>query len=313
MMMMMMQGRAVNAVLLFGVLMMNCLVNVINSFQQPSPLSQSLSSRALSRPTRTSTLLKSSTLESPSSSSTTSETPDTTDIDPTAAASSSEDNSSHDKYDKFDYYNHWYPVIWKQDLQYNVPTKVTIFDVDYVISKILNDKSGEDEIIALHDVCPHKLAKLSQGRVTSSGDFQCAYHGWSFNGKSGQCVEIPQVVNLVNNGVGEDEGEESTTSSQTKTTMPSFVTQSSKSSATAVPAMIQYDMVWLFPGGNLEKALLAPPPPTIPELEPVEGSEDGKPEFQLSSVSMRDMPIDFPILLSNICDPDQLSISICEI
>ena len=201
-------------------------------------------------------------------------------------------------------------MIWKQDLQYNVPTKVTIFDVDYVISKIFNKNTNntgdEDEIIALLDVCPHKLAKLSQGRVTSSGEFQCAYHGWKFNGISGQCVEIPQVVNLIESN-GDGEGVEDTTSTTTKTSMPSFVTQSSKSSATAVPAMIQYDMVWLFPGGNLEKALLAPPPPTIPELEPSD-ENDGKPEFQLSSVSMRDMPIDFPILLSNICDPDQLSI-----
>ena len=31
--------------------------------------------------------------------------------------------------------------------------------------------------IALIDRCPHRAAALSEGRMTSSGNLQCAYHG----------------------------------------------------------------------------------------------------------------------------------------
>jgi len=176
-------------------------------------------------------------------------------------------------FDTFDYNNQWYPVIWSQDLVLNEPTKVTVFDVDYVIAKI-----SSDEVICLLDACPHKGAALSQGRVTTKGTFQCAYHGWSFNGATGACVEIPQIV---------PPAASSTTTSATK--IPSRA-----SATTAVPAQIHQGMVWIFPGGNLEKALLAPPPPNNPDYG----------DLKLSTV-IRDFPhIDWPILVSNIADPD---------
>lgn len=176
---------------------------------------------------------------------------------------------SHNKlaFAAFDYNAHWYPVIWADDLRLNQPTKVTVFDVDYVVAKI-----SDTEVIALDNKCPHKAAALSEGRVTSSGHFQCAYHGWSFNGTSGDCIEIPQVV-------------------KADGTMPPVP---SKSCAKAVPAQIHQEMVWLFPGGGLEEALSAPPPPSVQELD------NG---FKMSK-AIRDMPVDWPIVVSNICDPD---------
>ena len=171
----------------------------------------------------------------------------------------------------FDYENHWYPCIWERDLELLEPTKVTIFDVDYVIAKIAND-----EVVAMPDYCTHKGAALSEGRVTARGNFQCAYHGWSFNGKTGDCIEIPQIIQ------NKDEGK------QTSARIPS------RACSTAVPAQIHDGMVWLFPGGGLEKALLAPPPPSIPE----------ELDHLKRSTVVRDMPVDFPILISNICDPD---------
>ncbi|CAM9860964.1 unnamed protein product, partial [Heterosigma akashiwo] len=106
------------------------------------------------------------------------------------------------------------------------PIQVTVFDVDYVISR--------DEIIALLDKCPHKLASLSEGRVSACGKlFQCAYHGWSFDGTTGQCVEIPQVV--ASEGLKSSGLEPSERSSTTK----------NRADTTAVPAMIQQGMVWL--------------------------------------------------------------------
>lgn len=42
------------------------------------------------------------------------------------------------------------------------------------------------------DVCPHRLAPLSEGRIDEAGCLQCSYHGWSFGG-NGSCTRIPQA------------------------------------------------------------------------------------------------------------------------
>jgi phenylpropionate dioxygenase-like ring-hydroxylating dioxygenase large terminal subunit len=180
-----------------------------------------------------------------------------------------EDSSAAKPFANFDYEAHWYPVVWARDLEVNDPTKVTVFDVDYVVSK-----TSDGEVICLHDKCSHKGAALSQGRVSSNGkNFQCAYHGWSYDGKSGECAEIPQIA----------------TADGSSAKIPS------RSRANAVPAQIHQEMVWLFPGGGLEEALQAPPPPTVAEVE-----TNG---FKLGQY-VRDFPVDWPIVVSNVFDPD---------
>jgi phenylpropionate dioxygenase-like ring-hydroxylating dioxygenase large terminal subunit len=42
------------------------------------------------------------------------------------------------------------------------------------------------------DMCPHRLAPLSEGRIDEQGCLQCCYHGWSFKG-DGSCARIPQA------------------------------------------------------------------------------------------------------------------------
>lgn len=55
-------------------------------------------------------------------------------------------------------------------------------------------KSGE--AFALHDVCPHRGAPLSAGRMTG-GDaghrIECPYHGWAFRTSDGVCADIPAL------------------------------------------------------------------------------------------------------------------------
>mmetsp|Transcript_11731 Transcript_11731/g.17221 ORF Transcript_11731/g.17221 Transcript_11731/m.17221 type:complete len:250 (-) Transcript_11731:985-1734(-) len=177
--------------------------------------------------------------------------------------------TSQSPFANFDYEAQWYPVTWARDLQENDPTKVTVFDVDYVVSK-----TADGEIICMEDKCAHKGAALSQGRVSGNGkNFQCAYHGWSFDGKSGECTEIPQLVKA----------------DGSSTQIPS------RACGKAVPAQIHQEMVWIFPGGGLEKALQASPPPSVQEVE-TEG-------FKLGQF-VRDFPVDWPIVVSNIFDPD---------
>jgi phenylpropionate dioxygenase-like ring-hydroxylating dioxygenase large terminal subunit len=197
---------------------------------------------------------------------------DNNSINSDAEATSSSQTSS---FDNFDYNSCWHPVIWAQDLPLNKPTKVTLFDTDYVVARTSEEEGKDDTVAAMEDRCPHKSAALSEGRITSKGNFQCAYHGWQFNGKDGQCVEIPQVM-----ASGANKG-------------PQMIAD--RTCGTAIPAMVSQGMVWMFPGGNLESALLASPPPRIPEID-MEG-------FKMTSL-VRDFPIDFSILLENIMDPD---------
>ena len=201
-------------------------------------------------------------------------------------SSTDTDNKGALPFEKFDYEDHWYPCIWEEDLEVDEPTKVTIFDVDYVVAKPSSSSTGGG-VIAMRDYCTHKGAALSEGRVTSSGYFQCAYHGWSFDGTNGDCVEIPQIVRATATNSTNGEGE--SPHQRVSATIPS------RACTDAVPAVIHQGMVWLFPGGGLEKALLAPPPPSVPEE--LYASMKG-------TTGVRDMPVDFSILISNICDPD---------
>jgi len=179
-------------------------------------------------------------------------------------------------FSNFDYLSHWYPVVWECDLLPNKPTKITLFDTDYVIAKRSLQKD-ESDVIALLDRCPHKSAALSEGRVTDCGAFQCAYHGWSFDGNDGSCVEIPQAINNAKHDASSSDAP-----------------WGRRTSATAVPAIVEQGMVWLFPGGE-ERRGAAVPPPRIPEID--------KEGYKVVPI-VRDFPVDWTILLENIMDPD---------
>lgn len=188
----------------------------------------------------------------------------------------------HGAWDTFDYLQHWYPVSWVCDLRPNQPTKVSLFDVDYVIA--VDDNSMNTKITALRDQCPHKGAALSEGRITASGFLQCAYHGWSFDGATGACQQIPQAAAAAAAG---------TTCSGSSS---SPVNYSARTCATAIPAVIHQGMLWLWPGRIRHQRETYPTPPTVPELD--------DPAFQVTRV-VRDFPtVDWTLLISNVLDPD---------
>jgi phenylpropionate dioxygenase-like ring-hydroxylating dioxygenase large terminal subunit len=62
---------------------------------------------------------------------------------------------------------------------------------------VLVGRDRKGQLFALRDVCPHRAAPLSAGRITSEADGQtsveCPYHGWRF-GRSGACTAVPSLT-----------------------------------------------------------------------------------------------------------------------
>ncbi|MEC4853916.1 MAG: aromatic ring-hydroxylating dioxygenase subunit alpha, partial [Jaaginema sp. PMC 1079.18] len=82
--------------------------------------------------------------------------------------------------------NHWYVVAQSAEVT-DEPLGVTLWKQEIVLFR---DLTGT--VRALVDVCPHRLVKLSAGRVVQ-GQLECAYHGWQFDGE-GRCAAVPYLA-----------------------------------------------------------------------------------------------------------------------
>ncbi|CAK0757071.1 hypothetical protein CVIRNUC_002509 [Coccomyxa viridis] len=164
---------------------------------------------------------------------------------------------------QYNWREQWYPVHYARDVPEGEPQRVWLFDEPIVIAQT----PGKGPV-AMLDRCPHRAAALSEGRMTSSGDLQCAYHGWSFNGETGDCTNIPQVSH--------------------------GGTISGRTCATALPCVERQGILWVYPSPGAQN----PSTDTIiglPELdEPGWTSDD----------FIRDFPVDFTLVLENVADPD---------
>jgi phenylpropionate dioxygenase-like ring-hydroxylating dioxygenase large terminal subunit len=62
---------------------------------------------------------------------------------------------------------------------------------------VMLGRSPTGQVVALRDICPHRAAPLSAGRLTQETDGRevvaCPYHGWRF-GTDGACTAIPSLV-----------------------------------------------------------------------------------------------------------------------
>lgn len=140
-------------------------------------------------------------------------------------------------------------VVWNNPVEINSPTK------------------GWS---VMRDICPHRLAPLSQGRVDPlTGCIECPYHGWQFN-TTGQCTKVPQLEPEL----------------QYKLT-------SQKASADALPVYLTNDLLWAF------APLPAGPASYYPEL-PDELYENLVDPPYVSLV--RELPYSFDFLVENFFD-----------
>ncbi|MEA2364512.1 MAG: hypothetical protein QOI32_24 [Thermoleophilaceae bacterium] len=78
---------------------------------------------------------------------------------------------------------YWHPVGNESDLADDAPMRTMLLGEPLVVFR-----SGED-VVAARDLCLHRGARLSGGRVRD-GRIICPYHGFEYDG-TGQCVLIP--------------------------------------------------------------------------------------------------------------------------
>ena len=62
-------------------------------------------------------------------------------------------------------------------------------------------RDSQGELVAMADVCPHRSAPLSMGKV-KNGKLACMYHGWEF-GDKGVCTDIPTLHTVDADGIEE--------------------------------------------------------------------------------------------------------------
>jgi len=89
--------------------------------------------------------------------------------------------TEQDKYDL-----QWYVVGKSSDFFRNKPYKARIWNKNYVVWK-----NSDGEYTALDDVCSHKGASLSAGKIINN-NVMCPYHGYEFN-CNGTLTHVPGI------------------------------------------------------------------------------------------------------------------------
>ncbi|MFB2936631.1 Rieske 2Fe-2S domain-containing protein [Aerosakkonemataceae cyanobacterium BLCC-F154] len=166
--------------------------------------------------------------------------------------------------DRFDWQEAWYPVHYLADLDKSQPTPFTLLGRDIVIWWDKNASSWR----VFDDKCPHRLARLSEGRVAEDGLLECPYHGWAFAG-NGNCERIPQQV------------------------ADSKAETSKRACVASLPTIEKQGMLFVYPGKPENAALTK-----VPIVDAIEENPD---EWTCIN-TFRDLPYDALTLLENVLD-----------
>jgi phenylpropionate dioxygenase-like ring-hydroxylating dioxygenase large terminal subunit len=82
----------------------------------------------------------------------------------------------------------WYPAARSAEIRGRGLLKAMLLEVPLVLGR-----TDAGAAFAMRDSCPHRGIPLSYGRFDGK-NLECSYHGWRFDGCSGQCVEIPSLA-----------------------------------------------------------------------------------------------------------------------
>ena len=91
----------------------------------------------------------------------------------------------------------WYFVALSRDVADGSLRRQELMGEPVLIGRTRGAQGGAGQVFALRDICPHRAAPLSAGRVVDKpGEGQtveCPYHGWRFR-PDGGCAAIPSLV-----------------------------------------------------------------------------------------------------------------------
>lgn len=79
----------------------------------------------------------------------------------------------------------YFPVAFEKDIMLS-PKSIQFQQRNLVVWK------SNKGVVCMPNKCPHRNAKLSEGRVIQEDRIECPYHGWQFK-PSGKCVKVPQL------------------------------------------------------------------------------------------------------------------------
>jgi phenylpropionate dioxygenase-like ring-hydroxylating dioxygenase large terminal subunit len=119
---------------------------------------------------------------------------------------------------------------------------------------VLLARSKSGEAFALRDICPHRAAPLSAGRIIGA-EVECPYHGWRFR-PDGVCSAIPSVLADQN-------------------------MQIDRIQVQSYHLREQDGLIWVYRSADAKSAAPAPEPPIIPIAG---GTGHGVPRFVESQV-----------------------------
>ena len=84
------------------------------------------------------------------------------------------------------YPNGWYDVMRSCDLPLKAARAVSLLGENFAVYR------GEEGRVSIVDAyCPHLGANLGVGGHVHGNCIECPFHGWRFDGDTGQCVSIP--------------------------------------------------------------------------------------------------------------------------
>lgn len=84
------------------------------------------------------------------------------------------------------YPNSWYDVMRSDDLPSGQVKAVTLLEKHLVVFR-----TEKGKVCIMDAYCPHLGANLGVGGVVKDDCIKCPFHGWEFNGETGQCTAIP--------------------------------------------------------------------------------------------------------------------------
>ncbi len=173
----------------------------------------------------------------------------------------------------------WYPVALASSLDSAAPAQVTLLGTEVVLWHAPPSPGEPAAWNAALDVCPHRLAALSSGRL-EDGILTCRYHGWAFSG-DGSCVANPQAA---------DAKAEAT------------VCGSARARLASLPCRVEQGLVWVWPtpGRSGAAAAASTPLPLYPETS---GADSATYPGSAGEWGFQVAPVDWSLMTENSLDP----------